>query len=251
MIIMLDEINEKLEKVRLYGIKEKLPLLIDSLNGTSKTFLEVLDELLKTELEHREQRCSQNNIHVAHFPFVKDLSTFDFEFQPSIDKNRIMNIAKLDFITEKKNIIFYGDSGVGKTHLATSIGIEAAKKRYSVYFISCSDLINNLLEAHKENKAAERIRHYCKYKLLIIDEIGYLPTDRDGANLFFQLISKRYEKHSTIITTNQPFDKWSEIFGGSTIANAIVDRLVHHSIIINIKGKSYRIKELKEQMNII
>ncbi len=248
---MIDEINEKLDKIRLYGIKEKLPILIDNFSQTDKGFLDILNVLLDTELINREQRCSQNNIHVAHFPFVKDLSTFDFDFQPSLDKNRIMNIAELGFITDKKNVIFYGDSGVGKTHLATAIGIEAAKKRYCVYFISCNDLINNLIEAHKENRAAERIKHYCKYKLLIIDEIGYLPTDKDGANLFFQLISKRYEKNSTIITTNQPFDKWPEVFGNSTIAHAIVDRLVHHSIIVNIKGKSYRIKELKDQMNIV
>lgn len=244
---MIDEINEKLERTRLYGIKENLSVLMDKLSN--KSFLETLDAILDMEIAHREQRCSQNNIHVAHFPFIKELTTFDFDFQPSLSKDRIMNLANLDFITEKKNIIFYGDSGVGKTHLATSIGIEAAKKRYSVYFISCSDLINNLLEAHKENKSAERIKHYCKYKLLIIDEIGYLPTDKDGANLFFQLISKRYEKHSTIVTTNQPFDKWGEVFGDSTIASAIVDRLVHHSIVVNIKGRSYRIKELKDQIN--
>lgn len=244
---MIDEINEKLERTRLYGIKENLSVLMDKLSN--KSFLEILDAILDMEIAHREQRCSQNNIHVAHFPFIKELTTFDFDFQPSLSKDRIMNLANLDFITEKKNIIFYGDSGVGKTHLATSIGIEAAKKRYSVYFISCSDLINNLLEAHKENKSAERIKHYCKYKLLIIDEIGYLPTDKDGANLFFQLISKRYEKHSTIVTTNQPFDKWGEVFGDSTIASAIVDRLVHHSIVVNIKGRSYRIKELKDQIN--
>lgn len=132
-----------------------------------------------------------------------------------------------------------GSPGVGKTHLATSLGIEAAKKRNSVYFISCNDLINNLSNDRLESK----IKFYCKYKLLIIDEIGYLPITKEEANMFFQLIAKRYENKSTIITTNQPFSKWGEVFGDTTIAAAIVDRLVHHSVIINIKGKSYRIKE--------
>ena len=148
---------------------------------------------------------------------------------------------------EKKNILFIGSPGVGKTHLATAIGIEAAKKRNSVYFISCNDLINNLSNAFKENKLESKIKFYCKYKLLIIDEIGYLPITKDEANMFFQLIAKRYENKSTIITTNQVFSKWSEVFGDTTIASAIIDRLVHHSVIINIKGKSYRIKDLLQE----
>lgn len=140
-----------------------------------------------------------------------------------------------------------GSPGVGKTHLATSIGIEAAKKRNSVYFISCNDLITNLSNAFKENRLESKIKFYCKYKLLIIDEIGYLPITKDEANMFFQLIAKRYENKSTIITTNQSFSKWGEVFGDTIIASAIIDRLVHHSVIINIKGKSYRIKDLVQK----
>ena len=140
-----------------------------------------------------------------------------------------------------------GSPGVGKTHLATSLGIEAAKKRNSVYFISCNDLITNLSNAFKENRLESKIKFYCKYKLLIIDEIGYLPITKDEANMFFQLIAKRYETKPTIITTNQPFSKWGEVFGDATIASAIIDRLVHHSVIINIKGKPYRIKDLVQE----
>jgi DNA replication protein DnaC len=140
-----------------------------------------------------------------------------------------------------------GSPGVGKTHLATSLGIEAARKRNSVYFISCNDLITNLSKAFKENRLESKIKFYCKYKLLIIDEIGYLPITKDEANMFFQLIAKRYENKPTIITTNQSFSKWGEVFGDTTIAAAIVDRLVHHSVIINIKGKSYRIKDLVQE----
>ena len=139
--------------------------------------------------------------------------------------------------------VFVGPSGVGKTHLATAIGITAAKMRYSVYFISCHDLITQLNKAHYENKLEARIKHFCRYELLIIDEIGYLPVDKQGANLFFQLITKRYEKHSTIITTNQTFNKWGEVFSDNVLANAILDRLLHHSTVVNIRGNSYRIKD--------
>ena len=140
-----------------------------------------------------------------------------------------------------------GSPGVGKTHLATALGIEAAKKRNSVYFISCNDLITKLSNAFKENRLESKLKFYSKYKLLIIDEIGYLPIIKDEANIFFQLIAKRYENKSTIITTNQPFLKWGEVFGDTIIASAIIDRLVHHSVIINIKGKSYRIKDLIQE----
>ena len=148
----------------------------------------------------------------------------------------------------KENILFVGSSGVGKTHLATSIGIECAKHRYSTYFISFQDLISQLKKALSENRLDIRLRHFCKYKILIIDEIGYLPIDIDAANLFFQLISKRYEKHCTIITTNTNFSKWSDIFGNSVIANAILDRLLHHSHIISVKGPSYRTKSKLEHL---
>ena len=245
---MINDTLNKLTDLKLLGIKEHISEYLDKITNDNLSFLEGLNLLLEEELKHREKRYSQNNIKVAHFPFVKTLNDFDFDFQPSINRNKIIDLSTLRFLEEKKNIIFYGDSGVGKTHLAISIGIEAASKRHSVYFINCNDLINNLLEAHKENKSAERIKHYCKYQLLIIDEIGYLPTDRNGANLFFQLISKRYENKSTIITTNLSFDRWNETFGDVTIANAIIDSLIHHSEIVNIKGKSYRLKELKEKL---
>ena len=147
------------------------------------------------------------------------------------------------YIEKKENILFIGSPGVGKTHLATSIGIVAAKNRISTYFINCNDLIENLKKAKSENRFANRLNHYARYKLLIIDEVGFLPIDSEGANMLFQLINKRYEKNYTIITSNKPFGKWHEIFGDITLANAILDRLLHHSHIININGKSYRLKD--------
>ncbi len=241
---MLNETINILNDLNLYGLKSSLSNETDYITNNNLSFLEGLNHFLKTEVKYRETTRAQTNIKVAHFPYIKEIKDFDFDYQPSINKDIISDLATLRFIEEKKNVLFMGSSGVGKTHLATSLGIEAAKKRNSVYFISCNDLINNLSKSFKENRLESKIKFYCKYKLLIIDEIGYLPITKDEANMFFQLIAKRYENKSTIITTNQPFSKWGEVFGNTTIATAIVDRLVHHSVIINIKGKSYRIKDL-------
>ena len=141
--------------------------------------------------------------------------------------------------------MFIGSSGVGKTHLATSLGITCAKARYQTYFITFENLITQLKKAIQENRLENRLKFYAKYRVLIIDEIGYMPINQDTANVFFQLIAKRYEKNSTIITTNMPFSKWGEFFGSATLANAVLDRLLHHSTVISIKGPSYRLKDKK------
>ncbi len=141
--------------------------------------------------------------------------------------------------------MFVGSSDVGKTHLATSLGITCAKARYQTYFITFENLITQLKKAIQENRLENRLKFYAKYRVLIIDEIGYMPIDQDTANVFFQLIAKRYEKNSTIITTNMPFSKWGEFFGSATLANAVLDRLLHHSTVISIKGPSYRLKDKK------
>ena len=244
---MLNETINILNDLELYGLKNNLSNDIDYITNNKLSFLEGLNRFLKNEVKYREINRAEANIKIAHFPYLKEIKDFDFDYQPSINKDVIKDLETLRFIEEKKNILFIGSPGVGKTHLATSLGIEAARKRNSVYFISCNDLITNLSRAFKENRLESKIKFYCKYKLLIIDEIGYLPITKDEANMFFQLIAKRYENKPTIITTNQPFSKWGEVFGDTTIASAIIDRLVHHSVIINIKGKSYRIKDLIQE----
>ncbi len=200
-------------------------------------------ELTNLEIELMNEKAIYGCVRTAGFPFIKNFEDFDFSFQPTINKEQILDFKNLRFIENKENIIFVGSPEVGKTHLATSIGIVAAKNRDSTYFINCNDLISNLKKANLENRFMNRLNHYAKYKVLIIDEMGFLPIDNEGANMLFQLINKRYENHSTIITSNKPFGKWYEIFGDVTLANAILDRLLHHSHIININGNSYRLKD--------
>lgn len=243
-----NQLLNNFETLKLEKMKEYYPKYVDFATKNNKTLTEALLDLTKKEIEYRDERASQIQITVSAFPFKKELEDFDFDYQPSINKQEIMELNNLGFLERHENILFVGPSGVGKTHLATSIGITAARKRYSVYFISCHDLITQLNKAHFENKLEARIKHFCRYELLIIDEIGYLPVDKQGANLFFQLIAKRYEKHSTIITTNQTFNKWGEVFSDTVLANAILDRLLHHSTVINIKGTSYRIKDKLEHL---
>ncbi len=237
-----------LETLKLDKIKDYYPNFIDKVTKNNISITDALYELTNKEIEYRDERSSQIQVTVSAFPYKKEISDFDFDYQPSVNKQEILELNTLGFLERHENILFLGPSGVGKTHLAVALGITAAKKRYSVYFISCHDLITQLNKAQYENKLEKRIKHFCGYELLIIDEIGYLPIDKQGANLLFQLIAKRYEKKSTIITTNMTFNKWGEVFNDNTLANAILDRLLHHSSIINITGSSYRIKDKLDRL---
>lgn len=236
------ELNNNLENLKLTRIKEILPVTLDSLKNEDKSLVDVLYELTKSEIGFRDERARKINVTVSSFPYHKTISDFDFTYQPTINKQQILDLATLRFMDTKSNIIFMGSPGTGKTHLATAIGIEAASQRISTYFINFAELIEKFKRAAKENRVESVVKHYLKYSILIIDEIGYLPIDKDSSYGFFQLIAARYEKRSTIITTNQPFSKWGDVFGDSVIANAILDRLVHHCEIIKITGLSYRIK---------
>ncbi len=237
------KLTNNLEVLKLERIKENLDKYIELINKKEKDVVDALYELTNLEIELMNERAIYGCVRTAGFPFIKTFEDFDFSFQPTINKEQILDFKNLRFIENKENIIFVGSPGVGKTHLAISIGITAAQNRDSTYFINCNDLIANLKKANSENRFMNRLKHYSKYKLLIIDEVGFLPIDREGANMLFQLINKRYENHSTIITTNKPFGKWHEIFGDVTLANAILDRLLHHSHIININGNSYRLRD--------
>lgn len=183
-------------------------------------------------------------VKTAAFPALKDISSFDFSFQPSIDERQIKDLCSLAFLENNENIVFLGSSGVGKTHLSVSIGIEAARQRYSTYFIKCSNLLENLKKAQDENRLETRLKHYASYRLLIIDELGYLPISEGDERLLFQLIDRRYEKKSTIVSTYINFSDREAIFYDIRIANAILDRILHHCTVIQIEGDSYRLKDI-------
>jgi DNA replication protein DnaC len=237
------KLTENLEYLKLNQMVTHLDETIDFMNNNQLSFVDTLIKLTDYEIDMKEINMVRSMVKVAAFPHLKEIKDFDFDFQPSVNKEQILDFTTLRFIERKENIIFLGSSGVGKTHLATSIGIAAAKKRTSTYFIKCNDLILNLKRAKLENRLEARLKHYAKYRLLLIDEIGYLPIDEADAKLFFQLIDIRYEKKSTILTTNSNFRSWGEIFQDPKIANAILDRVLHHATVVNIVGDSYRIKD--------
>ena len=188
------KLTNNLEILQLEKIKQNLDQYIDLINSKKKDIVDALYELTNLEIELRNEKAIYGCVRTAGFPFLKTFSDFDFSFQPTINKEQILDFKNLRFIENQENIIFVGSPGVGKTHLATGIGIEAATNRYSTYFINCHDLISNLKKASYENRLQDKLKNYEKYGLLIIDEVGYLPIDKEGGNLLFQLINKRYEK---------------------------------------------------------
>lgn len=234
-------LKENLEYLKL----KQFSLHLDELIAERNTSLvEALLKLTDYEVDTKRINAANQMVKTAAFPALKDISSFDFSFQPSIDERQIKDLCQLGFLENNENIVFLGSSGVGKTHLSISIGIEAARQRYSTYFIKCSNLLENLKKAQDENRLEARLKHYASYRLLIIDELGYLPISEGDERLLFQLIDRRYEKKSTIVSTNINFSDWEAIFYDIRIANAILDRILHHCYVIQILGDSYRLKDI-------
>ena len=240
---MIENLNKKLDILNLEKIKEILPDYIHKTNKQPPTLTESLNYLFSEEINYKDNRAAEGIIKASNFPFRKTIDDYNFSFQPSVSENQIRELSNLGFLESHENIVFIGNPGVEKTHLAVALGIEAAKHRNSVYFITCHNLMLKLNKAQKENRLDKQLQHLAQYKILIIDEIGYLPVDHQGSNLFFQLIAKRYMNKSTIVTTNMPFSRWGEVFSDNILASAVLDRLLHHSHIIRITGNSYRIKD--------
>jgi len=241
------QLVDNLEYLKLKQMITHLNDVVDFINKNNLSFVDGLIKLTTHEIDFKEANMIRSMVKVGAFPHHKELKDFDFEFQPSVNKQQMLDFTSLRFLENQENIVFYGPSGVGKTHLATSIGIAAAKKRYSTYFIKCHDLLQQLKRSKLENRLDSRLKHFLKYKVLVIDELGYLPIDKDDSKLFFQLIDMRYEKKSTILTTNINFSNWDEVFYDAIIANAILDRILHHAHVVSINGKSYRIKDHLKQ----
>lgn len=243
-----ERLRENLERLKMKNTLEILDNYLEQALKDHVNVVEILDHIFSEEAKSKTKRAVEKQIQMSGFPMKKTMDDFDFSFQPSIDKGQIDELCTMRFIENAENVVFLGPPGVGKTHLATALGMETAKHRFSTYYINCHTLIEQLKKAHFENHLPDKLRSLGRYKLLIIDEIGYLPMDIQGANLFFQLIARRYEKASTIFTSNKTFSQWNEIFADVTIASAILDRVLHHCTVIHIKGESYRLKERKEFM---
>ena len=238
------------ERVKTNLVALKMPRALEILDVTMRGIergeigaLEAIDALLVEELTIRENRRIKMAVQMAKLAAIKTLAGFDFAFQPSLDKNRILALAGLQFIDRAEAVHLIGPPGTGKTYLSLALGVEAVKAGRSVYFSSLADIVAGLSKAERDGQLREKIHYYCRCALLIVDEIGYLPVIPGGGNLFFQLVNARYERGAMILTSNRGFAEWADIFGDPVVATALLDRLLHHAVVIQIEGSSYRLRE--------
>jgi DNA replication protein DnaC len=227
-------------------VEARLESLLEQASKKEPSYADFLDELLSCEVDARRSRYLRARLQLAHLPFLKNFDQFDFGFQPSIDERQIQELRSLRFIHEASNVVFLGPPGVGKTHLSVALAEAAIQSGFGAYFMTAHDLVTDLGRAYREGRLDRRMRVYLAPKVLIIDEMGYLPLDDMGATIFFQLVSARYERGSIILTSNKSYGDWGAIFGDPIIATAILDRLLHHSTTINIPGESYRLKDRRK-----
>jgi DNA replication protein DnaC len=242
-VTTIERLQTTLNTLGLKAVEMRLEGLLEQATKKEPAYADFLDELLGCEVESRRTRYLRARLQLAHLPFLKNFDQFDFGFQPSIDERQIRELRTLRFIHEASNVILLGPPGVGKTHLSVALAEAAIQAGFGSYFMTAHDLVHDLGRAYREGRLDRRMRVYLAPKVLIIDEMGYLPLDELGATIFFQLVSARYERGSIILTSNKSYGDWGSIFGDSIIATAILDRLLHHSTTINIRGESYRLKD--------
>jgi len=239
----LDRIRRHLVGLNMPRALEVIEHILRRIERGEISTLEAIDTLLGEELTLREGRRVRSALKMGRLINIKTLSGFDFSFQPSLDRDRIMALAQLDFVDRHEAVHFLGQPGCGKTHLALALGVEAVKSGRSVYFATLADIVSSLAKAEREGTLRERLRFLCRPQLLIVDEIGYLPVIPGGGNLFFQLVNARYERGAMILTSNRGFAEWGDIFGSPVVATALLDRLLHHAIVVQIEGASYRLRQ--------
>lgn len=245
---MIDRIRHDLVGLKMPRALEALDHIVRRLEQGELSALEAIDILLSEELTLRENSRIKTALRMGRLATIKTLAGFDFSFQPSLDRDRIFTLAQLGFIDRHEAVHFLGPPGTGKSHLAVALGVEAVKAGKSVYFCTLADLIAALSRAEREGRLQERIRFFCRPSLLIVDEIGYLPVIAGGGNLFFQLVNARYERGAMILTSNRGFAEWGDVFGDAVVATALLDRLLHHAVVVQIEGSSYRLRQHAELM---